>query len=193
MVRLLAEAGFEPDGPVDAVRTPPSPALERVAELVDALGGDARRFRAEASVVQVLASARPARAMGHCAGAIPDPWRGSRPLRVLFAPDLSDPADRWAKVLDEVLTGLGADEATTVGVALPIARIQEPPEALREVAEKARVDLLLTEAPGDAAGWERLLAGAGAWVATSRRDELRALAARVGLEVQDASPGALAA
>ena len=193
MVRLLAEAGFEPDGPVDAVRTPPSPALDRVAELVAALGGDATRFRSEALVVQVLATARPAAAAGRRADAIPDPWRGSRPQRVLFAPDLADPDDRWARVLGEVVAGLGADEATTVGVALPMASLEEPPEALCQVAERARVDLLLTEAPGDVAGWERLLAGAGSWIATSRREPLRALAARVGLEVQDAFPGSRAA
>jgi hypothetical protein len=74
-----------------------------------------------------------------------------------------------------------------------MASLEEPPEALCQVAERARVDLLLTEAPGDVAGWERLLAGAGSWIATSRREPLRALAARVGLEVQDAFPGSRAA
>ena len=185
MLRLLREAGFEPDGPAEAVASPPSPAIEQVAALVGALGGDPIRFRQESQVVQVVLSARPAEACGVRADPIADPWRGSRPLRVLLAPDLSDPADRWGEALAGVVEGLGAATGVTVAVALPLPLLEAPPDAVRAVAEKAALDLLLTEAPVDPAGWERLLGGASVWVATSERSDLRALAQRVGVEVQE--------
>jgi SAM-dependent methyltransferase len=187
IVKLLASAGFTPDGQAGAVGGPASPAVARVAELVAALGGDARRFEEEARIVQVIVGARPQERRGVAADGLLDPWRGSRPVRMLFTPDLADAADRWTRVLPEVLEGLGANERVTVGLALPLDRLSDPPAAVRDAAERARVDLLLTEAPGDAAGWERLLAGASVWVATSPRPELATLAARVGVEVQRAA------
>lgn len=185
MRRLLADAGFEPDGPAEAVASPPPPEVERVAELVGSLGGDAARFRDEARVVQVLLSARPSAPAGARPDALADPWRGSRPVRILIAPDVADPADRWGDALAEVVSGLGAAPGVTVGVALPLPMVQSPPDAVRSIAGSSELDVLLTEAPGDPAGWERLLGGASVWVATSARPDLRPLATRVGLEVRE--------
>jgi 2-polyprenyl-3-methyl-5-hydroxy-6-metoxy-1,4-benzoquinol methylase len=86
MLRLLREAGFEPEGPADAVASPPLPAIEQVAALVGALGGDPIRFRQESQVVQVVLSARPAEARGVRAslGGPPRPSRtGSSPAEAL--------------------------------------------------------------------------------------------------------------
>ena len=185
MRQLLSEAGFAPEGTADAVASAPSPELERVAELVASLGGDAARFREEARVVQLVLTARPRAASGARPPALADPWRGSRPVRILLAPDLADPGDRWPQALAEVVASLGAADGVTVAVALPRPVLQSPPEAFRSVAKGAKLDLLLTAAPCDAPGWERLLGGASVWVATSARRDLRPLAQRVGLEVRD--------
>ncbi len=182
-VRLLADAGLAPDGPVQAVMTPPSPLLVRTGELVAALGGDGRRFQEEGTVVQILLAARPSAAHAR-PGPILDPWRGSRSFRVLIAPDLDDPADTWLSTLPEIVSGLGANDGVTIGVTLPLAVLGEPPRVVREVAACAKVDLLLVEAPSDTAGWERLLGGAAVWLTTSGRSHLLALARRVGIEVQ---------
>jgi hypothetical protein len=104
---------------------------------------------------------------------------------VLVAPDLDNPADHWAETLATVVDGLGSCEGVTVGVALPLQHLSPPPAALLPVAERSGVDLLLTEAPADQAGWERMLAGASLWIATSDQPSLLQLATRVGLEVQD--------
>ena len=91
------------------------------------------------------------------------------------------------------MTGLGANGRVTVGVALPLTALEPPHPAVQEVAARAQVDLLLTEEPSDAAGWERLLGGASIWITSSERPRLLALARRVGVEVQDARAAARAA
>jgi SAM-dependent methyltransferase len=189
MTTLLRQAGFEPEVRVDGVHSSPSLRIELAAELVAALGGDPVRFRREAQAVQVILSARPATSLGSRAEPILDPWRGSRPVRVLVAPDLADPADLWARALAEVVDGLGPCDNVTVGVALPLPLLDPLPAGLLPLAERSRVDLLLTEAPGDEAGWERMLAGASTWIATSDHAPLRRLAARVGVDVQDLVAG----
>lgn len=186
-VRLLAEAGLVVDGQGQAVTTTPSPALARAAELVAALGGDAQALLVEGTVVQTLVTGRLAAARAGVARPLPDPWRGSRPVRVLVAPELADPADTWASALGEIVTGLGANGSVTVGIALPLAALDPPPAAVQEVAARAEVDLLLTEEPSDDAGWERLLGGTTVWITTSERPHLLALARRVGVKVQPAS------
>ena len=185
MLRLLGEAGFELDGQVEGVRSPPSHGLELAAELVEALGGDKERFRREAQVIQVVLAARPSARLGARAEPILNPWRGSRPVRVLVAPDLSNPSDPWAATLATVVDGLGPCDGVTVGVALPLPHLSSPPAALLPVAERSGVDLLLTEAPVDQPGWERMLGGASLWIATSDQPALQLLATRVGLEIQD--------
>jgi 2-polyprenyl-3-methyl-5-hydroxy-6-metoxy-1,4-benzoquinol methylase len=187
MLQLLRDAGFEPEGQLEGVRSAPSPEHEAIAALVGQLGGDVERYRREAVVIQVILSARPSAPAGTRAAPLLDPWRGSRPVRVLVAPDLDNPDDRWAETLATVVDGLGPCEGVTVGVALPLQHLAPPPEALLPVAERSGVDLLLTEAPADQAGWERMLAGASLWIATSDRPSLQQLATRVGLEVQDLS------
>jgi hypothetical protein len=64
-----------------------------------------------------------------------------------------------------------------------------PPDPFVSAAKRAQVDLLLTETPADGAGWERLFGGASIWLATSKRPELRRLASRVGVEVQELGGG----
>ncbi len=192
-VRLLADAGLALDGRVQTVTTAPSPLLVRTSELIATLGGDARKFQEEATVVQILLAGRCTAVRPRAVGPILDPWRGSRPVHILIAPDLADPTDSWAPTLSEVVAGLGASDQVTVGITLPVAALSSPPAVVREVAAHAKVDLLLTEAPSDTAGWERLLGGASIWLATSARSPLLALAQRVGVEVRNVHTAAPAA
>lgn len=185
MLRMLREAGYEPDGQVEGVGAPPSPALEQVAALVGALGGDVDRFRRESTVVQVVIGAQPAERTVLRPAPILDPWRGSRPVKVLVAPEMGNPDDRWTEALGTIVDGLGVADEVTVGVALPLPFLQAPPAALGSLAERSGVDLLLTEAPGTREGWERMFGGTSVWIATSDRPPLRDLAARVGIAVQD--------
>ena len=108
-------------------------------------------------------------------------------MKVLVAPEMGNPDDRWAEALGTLVDGLGVADEVTVGVALPLPLLQAPPEILGSLAERSGVDLLLTEAPGTREGWERMFGGASVWVATSDRPPLRHLAARVGITVQDLS------
>jgi 2-polyprenyl-3-methyl-5-hydroxy-6-metoxy-1,4-benzoquinol methylase len=185
MLRMLREAGYEPDGRVEGVGAPASPAIEQVAALVGMLGGDVDRFRRESTVIQVVIGAQPAEKTVLRPAPILDPWRGSRPVKVLVAPEMSNPDDRWTEALGTIVDGLGVADEVTVGVALPLPFLQAPPEALGSLAERSGVDLLLTEAPGTREGWERMFGGASVWVATSDRPPLRDLAARVGITVQE--------
>jgi len=69
-------------------------------------------------------------------------------------------------------------------VAVPLATVTAPPPELSAAVEGAEVDLLLTEAPSDVDGWTRLMAGASTWIQTAHRQDLRATALRVGVDVQ---------
>ena len=193
MLRLLRETGYEVRGNVQVVASAPTPEIARLAELVASLGGDAARFSEEARVIQVLVSAYP-QAYGNVrATGITDPWRGSRPVRLLLAPDLSDPTDEWARVLTEVVADLGSSDNVTVGVALPLPLLQAPPDEFLSAANSAQVDLLLIETPKDSEAWDRLFGGATIWLRTSERADLRATASRVGVEMKDLRGRSLAA
>lgn len=187
MLQGLRDAGFEPDGPVEGVASQTSPEIEQVAAVVQALGGDADRFRRETLASQVVLAARPVERFGTRPAAILDPWRGSQPVKVLVAPEVGNPEDVWGEALGTIVDGLGPGDGVTVGVALPLPLLQSPPEFLGPLSQRAGVDLLLTEAPASPEGWERMLGGATMWVATSNRPPLRELASRVGIDVQDLS------
>jgi 2-polyprenyl-3-methyl-5-hydroxy-6-metoxy-1,4-benzoquinol methylase len=59
ILTFLEGAGFELTGEVRVNRTTPSPFLDTVAEVVRRLGGDERRYREEATIVQYIIKARP--------------------------------------------------------------------------------------------------------------------------------------
>jgi hypothetical protein len=183
LLAWLERAGLEPDRPLNAVCSMPTERVARAAELVTALGGDAEKWKLEATVIQYLVSARRRDRRGERAPALPDPWTGSRPVRVLLAPDLDDPEDRWEEVLGALARAMGADPLVTVGVAVP-AGLQEVPAGIERAIGGAEGDLLLLSRPEDEAGWQRLLAGASMLVRTGG-DQLDALAGSVGLDVED--------
>jgi hypothetical protein len=136
------------------------------------------------TMVRVVLSARPASPLGKVAAPIPDPWRGSRPVKVLLAPDLSNAGDPWAEAVAGLARGLSGNTGVTLAVALPLPLLGSPPQALQDAVEGVDVDLLLTEAPVDDEGWARLLAGASTWVVSAPRPELLAQARLVGVDVQ---------
>ena len=192
---FLLGAGFSMDEQVDAVGSQPSPSVAKLAELVGNLGGDAKAFEAEASVIQYLVRAKPVASsekQGEPSkevprGALANPWAGSRPARVLLAPDLADPEDNWLTVLTELTADPHRASQMTIGLAVERQALEAPPKAFEEFARKGACDLLLTEAPNEPFAWERLCAGATVFVDTARRESLAAIARRVGLEVHESS------
>ncbi|MBM4379941.1 MAG: methyltransferase domain-containing protein, partial [Deltaproteobacteria bacterium] len=190
---FLRDSGFEPLADVGAVGAQPSAAVQRLAQVVAELGGDAQRFTAEAAAVQFLVSARPARplaALGLPAspvvpGPVEDAWAGSRPHRVLVSTAQAQPTAPWRALLPPLL----ANPGVTVGLALPLAQLATPPEGLEPLASDAPGELLLLEAPRTADAWARLLAGAAVYVDTGEVPALAGLAEEMGLEVVRAGSG----
>jgi SAM-dependent methyltransferase len=202
---LLSAAGLALAAPLRALTEPPSAYLERAAALVASLGGDAQRFRQEAVVVQYLAAATHAvRPAGLRAQTAPvDPWAGSRPMRVLLAPNLDDPADRTEAILSALVQGAlvqgalvqgaqGQVDNVTFGVVLPPAALADVPPVISRAAARGQGDLLLIERPHQENDWRRLLAGASLLVTTGADEQLLGHAASVGLDVED-GPRLLAA
>jgi SAM-dependent methyltransferase len=190
--RLLSAAGLALAAPLRALSEPASPYLDRAAELVAALGGDAQRFRQESIVVQYLAVAthvlRPAGEAAETPAT--DPWAGSRPVRVLLAPNLEDPADRTEAVLSALVQGAlpaacAEADNVTFGIALPAAALAAIPPAIERAAAQGQGDLLLIEQPHEEDAWRRLLAGASLLVTTGTNELLLRRAASVGLDVED--------
>jgi 2-polyprenyl-3-methyl-5-hydroxy-6-metoxy-1,4-benzoquinol methylase len=184
LMAWLERAGLELDRPMNAVCSMASEKVARAAELVAALGGDAEKWKLEATVIQYLVAARRRDRGGERVADLPDPWAGSRPVRVLLAPDLDDPQDRCEEVLIALGRAMGADPLVTVGVVLPPGSPQSIPAPIERAASSAEGDLLLLARPDDEAGWSRLLAGASMLVRTGG-DELDGLAEAVGLDVED--------
>jgi len=185
-LEAVETGGFLADDDVTVVRTEPGAAAEVLKQLCQALGADAAKIADGLTMVRVILSARPAVVLGKAAAAIPDPWRGSRPVKVLVTPDLSDPSDAWLEAVAGLAQGLSGNPGVTLGVALPPSHLGTPPAPLQQAVEGKDVDLLLTEAPADAAGWCRLLAGASTWVVTANRPEVLAWARLTGVDVQQA-------
>jgi SAM-dependent methyltransferase len=186
-LEALEAGGFKADDDVTVVRTEAGPAAEVLRQLCEALGADGAKVADGLTMVRVVMSARPTAPLGKSAELLPDPWRGSRPVKVLVTPDLSSAADPWADALAGLARGLTGNAGVTLGVALPLPVLGSPPAELTQAVEGAEVDLLLTEAPADAEGWLRLMAGASTWVVTAPRPELLALARLAGVDVQQAS------
>jgi len=85
---------------------------------------------------------------------------------------------------EEVGKGLDGNAEVTLGIALPAHMLESPPAGLRQAMDGLRLDVLLTEAPTDPAGWQRMAAGASTVVAPG--PEQLALARLVGVDVQAA-------
>jgi len=183
-IEALREAGFAVEEEATAVRTEPGPAAEVLRKLAAALGADAAQVKSDLTLVRAILTARPVEPGAARAAAITDPWAGSRPVKVLLTPDLRNPADGWLEAVAGLAAGLSGNAAVTLGLAMPLALVQAPPQSLQAAVAEATVELRLTEAPHDTDGWERLLAGASTWVVTGARPELMALARRVGIDVQ---------
>ncbi len=181
---LLRQAGFAVDDEATAVRTEPGAAAPVLEQLAVALGADAARARNELTLVRAILTARPVGPAAEGAPPLADPWAGSRAVKVLLTPDLQAAADGWLEAVAGLAAGLSGNASVTLGLAMPLALVQSPPQSLQAAVSEASVDLLLTEAPQDADGWERLLAGASTWVMTGPRPELLAMARRVGVDVQ---------
>ncbi len=189
---FLAQAGFTMEEQVDAVSSKLSPQMEVLEKSVKKLGGDQAAFRTEAAVIQYLTRAKPAKTgaeLGLTPSPVPrralaDQWAGSKPVRVLLAPDPLDPADPWLTVVSELLADKARAAQITIGIAVEGRHLETPPPAFQTLAQAARgADLLLTEAPAEPFAWERLLAGATLFIDTANRSALTGLARRVGVEV----------
>ena len=195
---LLADAGFRLCGKMAGVQSARPPYVAKAAELVAALGGNAAEFLEECDVVQFVFLARseagaaataspPAVSAGGSPASRPwDPWAGSRAVHVLLAPALDDPQDCFASAFPVLARSLRGNRSVTLAVALPRESLENPPAAVKAVAGKVDIDLLLTPTPQDEAGWERLLKGTKLFVLTSEQRKLVALSRRLGVEVQDA-------
>jgi hypothetical protein len=100
-----------------------------------------------------------------------------------MAPDVkADP--NWIAAAQVMGKGLEGNGEVTLGIALPASLLENPPPALRQAMEGLRLDVLLTEAPTDLAGWQRMVAGASSVMAPP--PERLALARLVGVDVQAA-------
>ena len=188
ILKLFSGLGLVLQRDVQAVTTLPSPHLDRVCEMVGSLGGNATQFRQEATAIQYLVSAKTSQVNGvQLPKPIADPWRGSRPTRLLLAPRLDDGGDCWQELLCVLAEQLETQATVTVGVALPLELLRDPPPTILEVASRGTLDLLVTEAPGDQPGWERLLGGASSLFATSDWPTPKNAAAKVGIDVVEAA------
>lgn len=180
---LMREAGFSVQDPVSALRSEPSPYLDRTAALVQLLGGDVARFRDEATVIQYLFGATPvARRRSALDG---DPWQHARGLRVLVAPRWDDPGDHWQTALDSFCAAVSPSEPITVGVVAPPAGFDALPPGFIRLLATSPADLQVLPAPRDEADWTALTGGARVLVMTSDDHALMARGRRAGLEVID--------
>jgi GT2 family glycosyltransferase/2-polyprenyl-3-methyl-5-hydroxy-6-metoxy-1,4-benzoquinol methylase len=122
ILALLGRAGFAV-GAVAAIRSGAPAALEPAAELVGRLGGDAGRFREEATVIQYLVTAVPAEAAPAVSIVIPVHGRAELTARCLAALAATvDPAETEVIVVDN---------ASPDGTAEVLARAPLPVRVLR--------------------------------------------------------------
>ena len=183
MLDSLGDVGFAAEDEVVLTRTQPGAAAPLLKQFAEALGADPARMEDGLTLGRAVVGARPTDRLGQRAEAIPDPWRGSRPVKVLVAPDLEE-GPGWIEAVAALAQGLSGNAGVTLAVALPGPLLSSPPAALQAVSEAADVDMVLIEAPADDTGWARLLAGASTWVVTTPDPTLVALARQVGLDLQ---------
>ena len=188
MLDFLAEVGLRPLTTPRPVRTQPTPALQRLADWVNAEGGAGDDLLEEGTTVQYLFLTGPnsPQKLSPRAPDISSQWAGSRPVRVLLAPALDHPADRHEQALGELVRGMGKMPSVTIGIAVPAPALEDIPPSLQRAAAGGQADLLLTQAPADEAGWRRLLAGASLLVLTSPNPDLERLARQLGVEMAGA-------
>lgn len=190
-VAFLQRCGFSVEPQMGAVTSAPTPALEKLAEAVAAAGGDAAAFRSEATVIQFILVASPARSLESLAlGDSPVPrealgnqWAGSRATRVLLVPNLEKEDDGWRAMVELLASDPAQAQNLTVGIALERKYLEQPPQDFVEFAQASPCNFLLTEAPSEPNAWERLMAGASMYIDTAGRSDLVALGRKVGAEV----------
>lgn len=180
---VLAAEQFQVEDEVVLTRTEAGPAAPVLEEFAKALGADVERFRDGLTLARAIVAARPTDRRGARAEGFADPWRGSKQLKVLVAPDL-DGREDWLAEVEVLANGLARSPDVTLAVALPASMLGSPPERLQSIADGTSVDMVLIEAPEDDTGWARLLAGASTWVVTTPDPTLIALARLVGLDLQ---------
>jgi len=182
----LSAAGLEVLDDAIVVRTEPGELAPELGAFAVRLGAEPAAIAHDLTLVRVLLVARPTAPFGGVHASAPDPWHGSRPVKVLLVPDLDAAAPRWPALLGAAARGCSGAPQITLGLAVPRGVAAAPPPELEAALAGADVDLLLLEAPADADGWARLLAGASVWIDHGHRLDLRPVAARVGVEVQAA-------
>jgi 2-polyprenyl-3-methyl-5-hydroxy-6-metoxy-1,4-benzoquinol methylase len=186
--QFIASAGLTMHSDVQAVPSHPSPRLQQVAELLRALGGNSSQFLLESRAPEyIVAASAPTLPSFVQTRPILDPWRGSRLHRLLLAPNWDDPNDCWERTLRWLAAPDALEDTVTVGIATPVDILKAPPAALVEVADQRTLDLLFIEVPSDQMSWRRLLGGTHTWLATSTKSSLHEEAARIGVEVLEAS------
>ncbi len=181
----IAAAGYQVEDEAILQRTEPGPAAEALRVAATALGGDPERVADGLTLVRALIGARPAPMGKRQPAPLPDPWRGSRPIKVLLAPDTdaARPGD-WIASAAALGKGLSGNKEITLGIALPVRLLEQPPAGLQQAMEGLELDVLLTEAPADDAGWQRMAAGASTVLAPP--PGRLALTRLVGVDVQQA-------
>ena len=144
----------------------------------------------ERFLAPALAALRSATAAPRAPAPANNPWAGSRPLRVLIAPELTDLADRHERALAALAQQMGHMLNVTIGVALPRDALAHIPASIERAAACGEGDLLLLERPADPAGWRRLFGPASLFVATAPQPELRSMAHALGLTIAEAGDAA---
>ncbi len=204
MVRLLDSTGFEVRGRIAGSQTERPRDVERVAELVGSLGGDAAKFLEESDVLQFITfamrkgQAKPVAEMGvgrpstrddaeemDPGSASADPWQGSRAIRVLLAAELGSPPNSLAAVLTTVVEQLGARQDVTVGVALPREHIDPIHPEIQALPATLDADLLLIARPASPEGWKQVLRGASLVVSTGAATDLIESARQMRVPIHD--------
>jgi hypothetical protein len=181
--QLLADGGFTLTEVPEGYRTEPPPNLAELSALVRTLGGDAQAFEEECTVYQYYLQARCLQA-GESPGPVPRPgsaWPDGRQTRILLAPQVANPSDRWSEVLGRLAQTYARDQDVAITVVLPIELLRNPPADLTALGEAVDCELLLLEAPATSQDWEALMKGASVFVATSPDRPLLELAARLGI------------
>ncbi len=177
---FMRETGFEVLAPMQAVRSQPGQLVPLVAEMVTAVGGDGKAFAEESTVIQYVFQARPAfAAVTSSAETVVDQWTGSRPRRVLFVPPSGAHA-AWEATLTKVIA---SERAATIGVMLPTAELESPPQFLVDLAN-AGSDICVIEEPKTLHGWQRVIGGASKLVVMPQQFELKKMAEAIGVEAE---------
>ena len=180
-IDAITTAGFRLEEEVILQRTEPGQAAEALRQVATALGADPEKVTDGLTLVRALLGARPAPSGRSQPNRLPDPWRGSRSIKVLLAPDPAATGD-WIGAVAELGRGLSGNKEVTLGIALPLPLLERPPAGLKKAMDGLELDVLLTEAPQDEAGWQRMAAGAST-VLSPPRGRL-ALTRLVGVDVQ---------